>query len=129
MEQPAGPGFLRPLHLADGLLNAYHGAVSWEMSRADGQAGEKTQRETGTNVTEALLREAICFFPFAAIKYSANGNVKENRFILAHSLRVRSVIAGKSKKRWEFEAAGHVGTTVGKQRWMSVRCCPVHSLR
>jgi hypothetical protein len=98
VEQPAGLGFLQPLHLADGLLNAYHFAVSWEMSRADGQA-EKTRRETGTNVTEALLREAGCFFPVAAIKYSANGNVKENRFILAHSFKGAICYSRELKKR------------------------------
>lgn len=68
------------------------------MSQADGQA-EKTRRETGTNVTEALLREAGCFFPVAAIKYSANGNVKENRFILAHSFKGAICYSRELKKR------------------------------
>lgn len=91
---------------------------------------EKALRETGTNVTEALLREAVflsfLLLPLKKTKQnnSAKSNLKENRFILAHSLRVQSDGKG-SQKRWEFEAAGHMATTVGKQRWMSVRCCPV----
>lgn len=47
---------------------------------------------------------------------------KEARFTRAHRLRVESILEGKTQQQ-ESEAAGHVASTVRKQRAMSAGWC------
>lgn len=57
-----------------------------------------------------------------AIKYSEKSNLQLKNFVLAHSLRVQFIKAGKLRRQ-VLEAVGHIVFTVRKQRAMNTRCC------
>lgn len=52
-------------------------------------------------------------FSVAFIKFSDKSILREKRLILAHCLRVQSVMAGRSRCQ-ELEADGHLASTTGK---------------
>ena len=43
------------------------------------------------------------------MKYTDKSNIKDNRFVLAHSLRVHLIMTGKSRQQ-EFEVAAHMAS-------------------
>lgn len=73
-------------------------------------------------VASQTHQASSCISPFsvALIKYYNKGKGKEKAFKLAHSLRVQYLMMEKS---WwqDLEAAGHLASTVRKQRDMSAR--------
>lgn len=61
---------------------------------------------------------ALVSSPVLGIKHSDQSHLRENRFVMAHGLRVQSIMVGKPGQR-DHEAAGHITSTVGKQTAMT----------
>lgn len=53
------------------------------------------------------------------IKYPGKSNVREERFILARSSRMQSIMEGKSRQR-EAKAAGYIIFTIKNKPWLLI---------
>lgn len=67
----------------------------------------------------------ICSLSPYCDRTPGRSNLKKKGLILAHSLRVQSIMVGNSQ-RHDFDAAGHIPSTVRKQRAMTSQlACPL----
>lgn len=81
------------------------------------------RHQEGAFVFGRQVTNVVSCFPHFWDKCLVLKQLKENGFVLGHSLRVQFIKVEKAG-RWELEAAGHVASADSEQREERGRLCP-----
>lgn len=84
--------------------------------QVQGKQSSGENNQTGLGILQSVPTGALSkklmkntFTLSVVMKYTDKSNIKDNRFVLAHSLRVHLIMTGKSRQQ-EFEVAAHMAS-------------------